>query len=103
MLFEATYDGMYTDHKPVYAKAYASILSTDLHTNGEIKENRFISYTVGKVFKSLTQESCKETKRRITNQINAGNISKGYGYLRWNDDGGQLRAVKEGVRRYRNK
>ena len=42
-------------------------------------------------------------KRRITNQINAGNISKGYGYLRWNDDGGQLRAGIEGGRRYRNK
>ena len=37
LLFEATYDGMFTDHKPVYAKAYASILPTDLHTNGEIK------------------------------------------------------------------
>ena len=62
-----------------------------------------MSYTVGKVFKSLTQESCKETKRRITDQINAGNISKGFGYLRWDDDGGQLRAVIEGVRRYRRK
>jgi hypothetical protein len=62
-----------------------------------------MSYTVGKVFKSLTQESCKETKRKITDQINAGNISKGCGYLRWNDDGGQLGAVSEGVGRYRNK
>ena len=61
-----------------------------------------MSYTVGKVFKTLTQESCKETKCRITNQINAGNISKGYGYLRWNDDGGQRRAVSEGVSRYHN-
>jgi len=37
-----------------------------------------MSYTVGKVFKSLTQESCKETKRRITNQINAGNVMDTY-------------------------
>ena len=30
---DATYDGMYADRKPVYAKAYASMLPTDLHRN----------------------------------------------------------------------
>ena len=65
--------------------------------------NKIMSYTVEKLFKSLTQESCKETKRRITDQINAGNISKGCGYLRWNDDGGQLGAGVKSVSRYRSK
>ena len=38
---------------------------TDLPIVNRYKPWMNISYTVGKVFKSLTQESCKETKREL--------------------------------------
>ena len=43
----------------------------------------------------LSKQICTNDERHSHSNSNS--------HLRWNDDGGQLTAVSEGIRRYRNK